>query len=130
MRIKHYNLKIKPVAWKRAGRNGNVYYDAQKADKDIHAFLLKQIQGNHQIFANKPLLLRVTFWIEIPKSKRSTIKEGDYHYIRPDNSNFVKFIEDAMNKITIEDDCLFAGLISFKRWAKTPSLDITIEELD
>lgn len=122
-----FTIPLDPIAWARAGRNENTYFDTQKKNKIDFGLFLNKFKAD--MFEKGPLLITVTFFIRIPRTRAHLIKENDYHHTRPDCSNYLKFIEDAMKEITVKDDSLFAGTIAWKRYSKNPRLEICIEEL-
>jgi len=81
------------------------------------------------------LMLHVVAHVPVPKSfskrKRSAVIEGTiYPTTRPDLSNIVKLIEDALNGIYYRDDSQFCHVTVEKRYAvETPALNVTIRQM-
>ena len=78
------------------------------------------------------LELNVVIVLPIPRSygrrKICAIEENDYiHVIKPDASNFLKFIEDCMTGIVYKDDSQIYYLQARKKYGENPRLDIDIE---
>lgn len=61
------------------------------------------INGNGPHFGGKPIAMYVTAYRELPASRPKRIrKEADVH--KPDASNILKSVEDALNGIAYDDD--------------------------
>lgn len=83
-------------------RNGHVY--KSRPDREWEdAIKAAYINGNGPHFGDKPLGMYVTVCRELPKSRPKRIRrEPDTH--KPDGSNILKSIEDALNGIAYFDD--------------------------
>jgi len=115
--LRVYTIPGIPVAWARAVPNGKNMWDSQKNIKLFYGLTIKN-QHNGEMYKG-PLCLDVTFYFPMPKYKK---KEWDQmrnapHSIKPDNSNCVKLLEDAITGVLIHDDCIIADTYSRKRWA-------------
>lgn len=119
---------INPIAWKRAGLNGSVFYDQQKHDKLAVGTIMSRQHGNSRIFQG-PLGLEMIFFGPIPKS--SKIREpGDYISTTPDISNLQKFIEDVITDCHIyEDDKQIAKVFGVHIYSNNPRTVIRLTEL-
>lgn len=130
---KTYILMGDPVALARTRVNFHSHriWDSQKELKLVCSIDLKNQHGSTPLFSG-PLLLDVTFVMEIPKS-RSKKKQCDmidqYYYSRPDLSNLIKFAEDIANKICYNDDMLIAKIIAQKIYGPEPYTKFTLKEL-
>lgn len=66
-----------------------------------------------------PIELTVTFWFRLPKSserKREPVSASK-HIKKPDASNVLKALEDALNGVAWEDDSQICNLHVYKRTA-------------
>jgi len=73
--------------------------------------------------ADGPVRLEILF-----RFKRSR-KSNGYCTAKPDLSNLVKAIEDALNKIAYNDDAQISELIARKVYAETEETVVTITPL-
>jgi len=117
-----------PLARARHGKGRT--WDSQKQLKLVWGIHLK---GQHQdkplLFG--PLLLDITFYMKQPKTKKNKEdkESGDYHKIKPDLSNLVKFIEDVATNILYKDDCLIAKIIATKVYDENPRTEFTLQRI-
>ncbi len=74
-----------------------------------------------------PLRMEVTFWRT--KSKWLAKKE-QLPFRKPDNSNFIKLIEDCLSGTVIYDDAVITTTIAKKRWSPNNHgyIEIVLEE--
>lgn len=115
--LRVYTIPGLPVAWARAVPQGNRMWDSQKNLKLFYGITLNG-QHNGEMYKG-PLLLDVTFYFPMPKTKKNKWDEmrNMPHSIVPDSSNCIKFLEDAITGVLIHDDCIIADIHSRKRWA-------------
>lgn len=73
-------------------------------------------QHNNQPYLEGPIHLHVTFFMPIPKSKIKKMKPADAHYIVPDLSNLIKWIEDLCSGIIYKDDAIIAEISAEKMY--------------
>lgn len=90
------------------------------------------INGNGPHFGSRPVSIYVTVYRELPKSKPKRVtREADTH--KPDASNILKSIEDALNGIAYDDDCQVVDAHIRKmprtRDSMTEHIAVTIEEV-
>lgn len=71
-----------------------------------------------------PLRLTVDVYVLRPKSVKREYPVG-----RPDLSNYVKAIEDALNRVIWTDDSRVVELVARKLYGDPPRVDILIEEV-
>lgn len=76
-----------------------------------------------------PLEVRFVFYVPRPKSVSK--KSRPYPDVRPDNTNYIKQIEDCANKLLWEDDGQIVNTIAYKRYAddRDPGFTISIKKL-
>jgi len=124
-----YSLSGSPVAWARAVPRKHHMWDSQKNIKLLYGIA---VAGQHVGEMYKgPLLLDVTFYFAMPKSRK---REWDKlrntpHDIKPDNSNCIKLLEDAITGVLIHDDCIIAEIRAKKVWADEGKTIFTIVPL-
>lgn len=138
--MKTYTILGNPVAQGRARSaiiNGHaVHYDPKKskvAKEDIKSQIVRQ---NPEYHDSGPLSLEVTFEIPRPKSHyraNGQLKGNAPIHCdkKPDASNYLKGLEDALNGILWKDDSQLAIVSMRKRYAaKEPKTTLTVMCLD
>jgi Holliday junction resolvase RusA-like endonuclease len=117
-----------PVAWTAPKLSRGLCYSTHTKYKEIfHAFILAQ-------YKKEPIksfvALDITFHFPYPKSaskaKIRTMEEGKLFPTKSDLSNCVKFAEDCLKKIVIEDDRNVVQITSKKLYALNGSIIIKI----
>lgn len=126
-----YILLGDPIAWMRPGVFRGRFYDRQKVQKISNGLLIKRIHGKHKLF-DGPVELKIVFYFAIPKSRS---KDTDKlllspMFYKPDESNLIKFYEDAANKLAYHDDCLIVKTIAYKCYSSTPRVEFSITDVD
>lgn len=120
----------------RAGRRGNktVMYDPAKS-KDYKQYV-RLVASQHK--PEKPLEgeieLVVVIYKQIPKSmpkwQQELARSGKLRPVtKPDCTNYVKGIEDALNGIIYKDDSQIVKLIIEKKYSDNPRAEITVKEV-
>ena len=127
MRSKSYCIKVKPIAWQRAARNSNRYFDAQAKDKLSHGLYLINQHGDEPLF-DKAMRLQVIFFMAIPKTMQNR-QNSVYHSKSPDLDNLLKFLLDAMTDVIITDDRLISAIDAVKVYDVMPRTELTITEV-
>jgi Holliday junction resolvase RusA-like endonuclease len=92
---------------------------------------LRQQQGNDE-FLEGPLLLQATFFMAPPSSisiKRKKLMSGNYHSIRPDLDNLIKWICDISNGIIFQDDALVCEIAAKKIYDLRARTEFTFQEI-
>ena len=132
-----FTIPGKPIALKRhrpSARGG--YYDPSSKDKK---------QTWLQIAKYKPkqpfkgaIHLKLIFYMAIPKSYFRTgkymlllkekYKDINYHSVKPDIDNLIKYISDVMNKGFYIDDSQICIIQAEKKWGE-PRTEVTIQEI-
>lgn len=124
MRSKTYQLDIDPIAWKRAGRSGNRYYDQQLNEKDSIALLLKKQHGAKEELFSSSIGIEIMFFIKKPIRTKNT-----YPCVKPDLDNLIKFILDTSNGILFTDDKIICEIYSRKEYDSFGHIEFTIYDL-
>ncbi len=128
MRSKAYCIKVKPIAWQRACRNGSRYFDAQAKDKLSFGLYLINQHGDEPIF-QVPVHMDVTFYMPIPKSMQNR-QYSIYHCKTPDLDNLCKFLLDSMKDVLIVDDRIISCLTAKKLYDKDPRTELVLTEVE
>lgn len=118
----------KPLPLQRArGRSVGrriMFYDSQAKEKQAFADLVKS-ELRRSVFpvynADEILCVSLTFTLPCPKSR----KPGR-HGSRPDLSNLIKFVEDALNGVLWKDDAQIAYLQSSKWYSDQEGVRIHV----
>jgi len=79
-----------------------------------------------------PIELSVMAVYEWPKSwnsKKRARPGADWKTSKPDATNIVKIVEDALNTVAWRDDALVTSLHVWKRYGETPRLSVRIRSL-
>ncbi len=127
MRSKSYCIKVKPMAWQRAGRNGSRYFDAQAKDKLAHGLYLINQHDDEPLF-DKAIRIDAVFYMAIPKTLQNR-SHTKYHTKSPDIDNLKKFLLDSLKDVLITDDRIVSELGAAKYYDKDPRTEFTITEL-
>lgn len=109
-RTKHYVILGDPIVLARARYGRGKFYDSQKNSKLVWGIGLKN-QHDETPFFTGPLLMDVIFYMPIPatlSAKKKLATQNQWHFLRPDSSNLVKFVEDVATTICYKDDCIIA----------------------
>jgi Holliday junction resolvase RusA-like endonuclease len=126
-----YILEGDPTPLFRAKPNYNKkrMYDSQKQNKLVTGITLANQHSNRPQFEG-PVSLEVVFFMPVPQTRLREKKKlyGTYHFVRPDTTNLLKYIEDAANTILYKDDCIIAKIIAEKIYGE-PRTEFTITSL-
>lgn len=133
-RSKLYVVMGNPTALARARHAGGRFYDAQKHNKLVCGMDIRK-QHEEAPFFKAPISLDVIFYMPIPDSvaakKRPSMKD-QWHIIKPDSSNLLKFVEDVATEICYKDDCIIAKISLEKVYddGKGPRTEFVLMELE
>ena len=127
-----FTIHADPVAQGRPrfanrGKFVTVYDD--KKSKDWKVFVAAEAKSRGYKPLEGPLRMVLTFQLHRPKSAP---KSRIWPIVKPDLSNYIKGIEDALNEICYHDDSQIVVLESRKEYAcpgDPPGVVIFIEEL-
>jgi len=118
----------------RAGGFVRTHTDSKtEAYESVIRYFFRQAFPNHQPFTC-PIQLSFIAGFQIPKSagkkKTELMLAGEIlPSKRPDASNILKVVEDALNGVAFRDDCQIVCLEIEKKYAERPGLAIEIEPL-
>lgn len=117
------------------GRFATIYKDAKSRvyENSVKA-LAQKAMGDHAPFEGA-LSASFRFRMPIPKSATKRVKAamaaGEIApTTRPDNSNLVKAIEDALNGVAYRDDCQIVRTFITKVYSERPGVDVRVEPLE
>lgn len=131
-----YIIDGEPVAKGRPRftRRGHTYTPKKTADYENH--IKRQLigQGAEPFGKEVPLKVEVTFYKGHLKSwtKKQVFQAEDGSLLpvkRPDLDNYVKAILDGANEILWHDDSQIVDLLLYKRYDKTPRVEIKVSEI-
>lgn len=82
-----------------------------------------------------PCCLSIDAYFEVPKSKSKKFREAalsglEYPTKKPDLSNIIKGIEDAINGLAYKDDALIVRLNTVKLYSEIPRVEVSLIEWD
>ena len=120
-----FNIIIpgKPLSTQFRIGNGKLYNQhREEADRISNEIFLQK----PPFILDKPVALDIRFCMEIPKSYKKKIHEGEFHIKKPDLTNLVKFIEDCMTGIVYKDDCCVCETSSRKVYSNNPRIEIEV----
>lgn len=91
-------------------------------------------QNEWERLEDRPLMLDVTFYRPIQQSISKAEHDRRARHevlpiVKPDNSNYLKSLEDALNGIVWRDDALITDIRARKRYAEQPRIEIEVEEI-
>jgi Holliday junction resolvase RusA-like endonuclease len=121
-----FEIPGKPIAWKRARRNGSMYYDCQQKEKLALQWIIKS-QMKHVYSPNTAFKIELQFFIPLKstvakkhlKTRFSNVDPMECHKII-DIDNCVKFIFDSLNGILWDDDSWIYELNAKKVYSMKP----------
>lgn len=123
-----YIIPGDPVAWSRAGRNSNRFYDKQIQLKEYWRLLLLKQHGNQRMYEG-PLRVEFYFGMRIPRKPKSHQQHGCWHTSTPDLTNLEKLIEDVGTGILYIDDRFICSNTADKKYDNEPRTEFIIKEL-
>ena len=113
-------------------RHGNGHtYDPQKMEKQRLRSQF-QLYHRHVIPLDGPLSLEVVFHMPIPKSispVRAKLKDNTPHFIKPDTSNLIKFVEDTFSELLYPDDAAIATIVASKIYSTRPRTEVLVRKI-
>lgn len=124
-----FELNIEPVSWLAPIRSRNIFYNPRDKEKQVTCNLL--MQQWHATPLAGYVKLQFTFIHEMPKSmskkNRALALNGQLFPTRKDLSNCVKFYEDCLKKIIIEDDRTVVEINAKKLYGEKGKIIIGVE---
>jgi len=120
-----YILEGEPIPLKRHRHNQRRAYDSQRHLKLTSTLALTDQHGTRPLMTG-PLLLDITFFFSIPKTRIKSLRPGSFHHFKPDLDNLIKYICDVSTKIIYEDDSCVASINARKRYNVEPRTEIWV----
>lgn len=120
----HPHPQGRPRVTVRGGRP--IVYDPPES-KQFKEDLKRCIREQGVVFFYGAVELTVRFRLKKPKA----LPEGEdiYHITRPDLSNLLKSVEDALSDLVLPDDKHIARVVMEKFYSDKPGIEITIKHL-
>jgi len=122
-----------PCPWARAGKHGKVQFtpSKQRNAMAVAKDLAFQAMNGHPPFEG-PLeltILAIYPWPTSMPKKRRNAPGGYFKTTKPDGSNILKLVEDAMNGVVYVDDAQIANLQVQKQYGLTAMTRVTVRRL-
>lgn len=125
-----FELDLEPVSWLAPIRSQNRFYNPRDKEKYMTTNLL--MQQWHEPPISDYVKLQFTFIHALPKSmskkKQALALQGQLFPTRKDLSNCVKFYEDCLKKVVIEDDRIVVKITAEKLYGEKGKIIIGIEK--
>ena len=130
-----YEIQGNPIAWQRARRNGNRYFDAQLNQKQMYQDIIRISQASRKAIysLSEALIVKIEFHIPIPCSwslKKRLNANNTPCTKQLDLDNLIKFIGDSLNKVLWEDDKFIFDVHARKIYSLEPKTIIFVEVYD
>ncbi len=130
MRVQ-FTIPGKPFAWRRARSNGKIRFKDRATE--AHEHIVQSIALTHfPAPVDGPLRLEVRATFKVPESWSKARKAATIwrpHTQKPDGSNVVKQIEDALNRIAWVDDSQIADTRVIKLWGDRDETVVVVEAM-
>lgn len=126
-------LQIAPEPWQRARRKKDIYFDIQEKKKETYAWMAKSKLPTNFLPYNEAIAVMFDFRVPIPASYSLKKRKEMHHqfcYKKPDLSNFIKFIEDALTGILWHDDRIIVQIYTRKVYDFNPRVLLGIKKIN
>lgn len=130
METLHFEIEGEPVSWMAHGGFGRRAFNPRFKEKEYFQWKLRLAYTSHPIV--DAVIVTYAFFFKTPKSfskrKKELIKSGELPcLIRKDVTNCVKFTEDCLKGIVIDDDSQVIESVACKWYSDHPRTIITIQ---
>ena len=120
-----------PVAWARAGRNGDMTYTPAKQAAYARAMgwaAKTAMQGREPLAGPISLTIQATYIVPTswPQSKKD---DAIFKKSAPDLDNIGKLVSDSLNKIAYGDDAQICQIIAMKVYGPVAQVFVRVEAL-
>jgi Holliday junction resolvase RusA-like endonuclease len=119
--------RVRVIQKKDGSKPFATVYDPERSRLFKAAFrqYIKSVLPSDFEIIDKPMILSCQIYLDRPKSVKRKYPE-----VKPDLSNYIKGIEDAMNKLVYTDDCKIVGYTECMKLYGTmgPGIGITLYE--
>ncbi len=118
-----------PLQRPRFGARGKVYtpQKSQSTKRRMAIEALHFMKGRKLLSC--PVEIEIHFKMKMPKSPKPHQREGAPHYYRPDLSNLIKLVEDALNEVVWTDDAVISKIIAVKSYSEHPCTVVKVKEI-
>jgi len=120
-----------PIAWARARTAGKRHFTPEKQRNTMDAIRWEAARVmNGKSLLEGPVSVKAKFIFARPKShskKQRNAPNSMFKASKPDATNLLKLVEDALNKIVWNDDAQIASATIEKQYGVTPATYITVE---
>ncbi len=121
------DFPIEPVAKgrHRFSRSGHAYTPGRtrSAEALFREFLRRELDRSKEVRFEGAIGIIVCFLLVKPKTASRTFPS-----VRPDQDNFQKLIQDALNEVLWEDDSQIVDARVLKRYANSPGVILSVYE--
>jgi len=130
-----YEIPLEPVAWKAHSGYGSRSFNPRYKEKEAFQWYLRKSHDQEELFTG-PLMVEFLFEMPIPKSfskkKRKLIEDGEriFHTKRKDLTNCIKFTEDCLKGVVIEDDNCICIMKAQKYYSLNPKVIIHLYSME
>ena len=109
-------------------------YDPRKSRDYKNYIRMEAAKEAPQQLIENPVVLHLSLYRSIPKSfskkKTELAEQGKIRpTTKPDASNYLKLVEDALNGVIWKDDAQIVRVLVDKYYSSKPRIEIEIEEL-
>lgn len=121
----------------RVGKQKNFVRQYDPSESDKKDFLVMALNNRPSKPIEGPIYMELKFVFSRPKSHYRTgqyseylkVNAPDYHTVKPDTSNLVKFVEDALNGVFWKDDSQICISHETKTYGEQPGIHVHIKEI-
>jgi Holliday junction resolvase RusA-like endonuclease len=125
-----FSIPDSPIPLKRARASKGRFYDSQYDVKQrLAAYVKEHIEPKLDKPLEGALSVGISFYFAMPKSwsaKKKSAMNMKYHTQKPDLTNLVKMLEDALNGVIWQDDSQISELMVKKRWGVEGCTEVSI----
>lgn len=123
-----------PAGRPRFTRQGHAFDPKRSRQYKTMVHEVASMQYHGELIAGKAIAVKISIYRSIQKSvshkehdRRAT---GEHRpIVKPDTSNYVKLIEDALTGVIWEDDNLIVSLVADKYYSDDPRIEVTVTEI-
>lgn len=125
-----FYIEGKPIPLARHRTSNGRAYDAQTKEKESYQKAFLALHGSRKPHKG-PLELCIEFSFAYPGSWSKKKRESNTDHprpIKPDLSNLIKFVEDALNGFMWEDDSQIVSISARKYYSDIASTYVSLDE--
>lgn len=126
--VKTYVITGTPVPLARPRLSKSKVYDSQMAEKLVCGLELRNQHHGLPLYKGQ-LHLHATFFMPIPGYKKRKICPGEFHSIKPDLDNLIKFLLDVSQDILFANDASISSCVCSKVYDDEPRTEFSIRVL-